>query len=282
MLRVLVLLLLLANMTYLVWVQGMLAPYGFAPASQAEPERLEQQIRPEAIELLGAQPAASSPLSAAAPASAASAASAPALIPSAPASVPSVPASAPPAPSSAVTVPSMVASAPEASSAAIVPVALKMPEPEPEAPQCLQAGLFTELQTAAMRPRLQANLPAGSWSFANAGKPARWIVYMGKYASKESMNKRRALLEQAGLPSEIALSPLLTPGLTLGSFKTKAQAEAALEKVTERGIRSARVTLERPELPTQWLRLPAASPAVQAKAKTLVPKVSGKRLQPCS
>ena len=61
----------------------------------------------------------------------------------------------------------------------------------------------------------------------------------------------------------------------------KAQAEAALAKLAERGIRTAKVIQERPELPTQWLRLPASSTALQAKAKTLIPKISGKHLQPC-
>ena len=52
MLRLLVLALLLANIGYFVWSQGLLAAYGLAPARQAEPERLAQQIRPEAMQLL--------------------------------------------------------------------------------------------------------------------------------------------------------------------------------------------------------------------------------------
>ncbi|OGA98748.1 MAG: hypothetical protein A3E79_05760 [Burkholderiales bacterium RIFCSPHIGHO2_12_FULL_61_11] len=52
MLRALVLALLLANLGYFAWTQGLLAAYGFAPASQSEPQRLSQQIRPEAMQLL--------------------------------------------------------------------------------------------------------------------------------------------------------------------------------------------------------------------------------------
>lgn len=54
MLRFFVLLLVLANGTYFAWTQGLLRPYGWAPAEQAEPQRLRQQIRPDAIRVLGA------------------------------------------------------------------------------------------------------------------------------------------------------------------------------------------------------------------------------------
>lgn len=54
MLRLLVLLLVLLNAAYFAWSQGMLRTYGWAPAEQSEPQRLAQQIRPEAIRILPA------------------------------------------------------------------------------------------------------------------------------------------------------------------------------------------------------------------------------------
>ena len=52
MLRLVVLLLLLANTAYFAWSQGLLAPIGLAPGVQTEPQRLGTQIKPEAIRLL--------------------------------------------------------------------------------------------------------------------------------------------------------------------------------------------------------------------------------------
>jgi hypothetical protein len=52
MLRLLVLLLLLVNAAYFAWSQELLASWGFAPAQQSEPQRLQQQIRPEAVRVL--------------------------------------------------------------------------------------------------------------------------------------------------------------------------------------------------------------------------------------
>lgn len=52
MLRLIVLVLLLANATWFAWSHNVLAPIGFAPAQQSEPQRVAQQIRPEAVRLL--------------------------------------------------------------------------------------------------------------------------------------------------------------------------------------------------------------------------------------
>jgi hypothetical protein len=57
MLRLAVLLLLLANAGYFAWSQDLLASWGFAPAQQSEPQRIEQQIRPQAIRLVGSDEA---------------------------------------------------------------------------------------------------------------------------------------------------------------------------------------------------------------------------------
>jgi hypothetical protein len=57
MLRLTVLLLVLANAAYFAWSQGLLAPWGIAPAQQSEPQRLEHQIKPQAVRILGSEEA---------------------------------------------------------------------------------------------------------------------------------------------------------------------------------------------------------------------------------
>ena len=58
MLRIVVATLVLANLLFFVWVRGWLAP-GLPPPRQAEsePERLAQQVRPEAVQVLPAKAA---------------------------------------------------------------------------------------------------------------------------------------------------------------------------------------------------------------------------------
>ncbi len=52
MLRLLVLVLVIVNAGYYAWSHHMLASYGYAPVQQSEPERLSQQIRPDALTIL--------------------------------------------------------------------------------------------------------------------------------------------------------------------------------------------------------------------------------------
>lgn len=58
MLRLLVLLLVLANAAYWAWSNGMLAELGLNPSTQTEPQRMATQINPEAIRLLTQEEAA--------------------------------------------------------------------------------------------------------------------------------------------------------------------------------------------------------------------------------
>jgi len=55
-LRLLVLLLVLLNAAYYAWSHDMLRAYGLGPLRQAEPQRLQQQIRPEALVIAPAGP----------------------------------------------------------------------------------------------------------------------------------------------------------------------------------------------------------------------------------
>lgn len=221
MLRLVVLALLLANAGYFAWTHGLLANYGFAPAAQAEPQRLAQQIRPEAMRLLTATEARQLDSTAAASA------------------------------------------------------------PQPAA-ECLQAGLFTPEQTTALRAGLESSLPIGSWSLESSTEPGRWIVYMGKYNSEDALVKKRGELRGLGVSFEPLVNPALGPGLSLGHYTSQAEAERGLANAATRGVRTAKVVLERPEARGLLLKLPAVDAALKAKLEPLKAQLAGKPLQACS
>ena len=88
MLRLAVIALLLANAGYYAYTQGWLRSAGLVTTEQAEPQRLQQQIRPETLKVLRAQGATNNPTPPPAPAAApaaVTAASAPAPTAAAPA-----------------------------------------------------------------------------------------------------------------------------------------------------------------------------------------------------
>jgi hypothetical protein len=53
--------------------------------------------------------------------------------------------------------------------------------------ECLQAGPFDAAQSESLRQTLAPLLPEGGWSLEETPITARWIVYMGKYTSAETL-----------------------------------------------------------------------------------------------
>lgn len=217
MLRLLVLVLLLANGAYFAWSQGLLRSWGLAPLQQSEPQRLGQQIRPEALHVLSAEE---------------------------------------------------VRRIESAATATVRP------------PECLQAGLFDEAQTAQLRPLLDA-LPQGSWTLETGVEPARWIVYMGKYLTVENVNKKKAELRQLGISFESLANPALEPGLSLGGFASQAAATDRLAALSRSGVRTAKVVQERAEVRGMLLRLAAVDDALRHRLEELKPALGGKPLRVC-
>lgn len=209
-------LLLLLNALYWSWAQGWLLPYGFGPLSQREPQRLAQQIRPEAITLLSPAEVNLKPL----------------------------------------------------------------PGP-PENTLCLETGFMDEAQAAAVRPYLETSWPADSWVFQNVTAPERWLVYMGKYANLAELNKKRAELATIQLGTEPVTSAALSPGLSLGVYPSQAQANTALQALSRRGVRTARVVQEQAAVQSWRLRLPALNPTLQAQLPELRAVLPAGALESC-
>jgi hypothetical protein len=215
MLRLSVLALLLANAVYFAWSQGLLASWGIAPMQQSEPQRLEQQIRPQAVRILGADEARR--------------------------------------------LESAVAA---------------------KAPECLQVGPFEESQLAPLKQVLEP-WPSGSWSLEPGVEPGRWIAYMGKYSSADNLARKKAELRQLGISFESLANPSLEPGLSLGGFVSEAEAARQVEALSQRGVRSAKVVQERPELRGPMLKLATVDDSLRQRLDELKPVLNGKTLRPC-
>jgi hypothetical protein len=152
--------------------------------------------------------------------------------------------------------------------------------PAGRAAECLQAGPLEDAQAATLRQTLEG-WPAGSWSLEPATEPARWIVYMGKYLTADNVNKKKAELRQLGVSFEPLGNPALEPGLSLGGFPTQAAAEAQLEALAQRSVRTAKVVQERPETKGQLLKLPVVDESLRARLDELKPGLNGRPLRVC-
>lgn len=219
MLRLFVLLLVLINGIYFAWSQGMLRAYGWAPVEQSEPQRVQQQIRPELVRIIPKDEAR------------------------------------------------------RAEQAALAPL--------PKPTECLMAGLFEESQAEALRKVLEPLLPAGSWSLEPVVGPARWIVYMGKFPNDAALARKRTELNKLKVKLIPLLNPDLERGLSLGAFETEDQAQAELAALTRRGVRTARVVQELPEVRRSQLRIPAADEALRARLEEARAALGDKPLRSC-
>ena len=218
MLRLLALALLLANGVYFAWGNGLLAPYGFGPTPQSEPQRLAQQIQPEAVKLLSAKE--------------------------------------------------------------FKRIEDQIKEDQ-DRKECLQAGPFDEPQSTALRQALGDALPAEAWQLDEETISPRWIIYMGKYANADALAKKRAEVAAMNIKTEGLANASLEPGFSVGGFETKAEADAALARLSTRGLHTARVVQERMQSVVFQLKLPAVNAALKPKLADLSSALAGKTLHAC-
>jgi len=176
--------------------------------------------------------------------------------------------------------------APSAASEATVSPA-PSPAPAPAATTasatvCLQAGTLDQRQADAVRTAVAA-LPQGSWKLESTPIPGRWMVYMGRFADDEALDKKRTELRARKVPFDRPNNPTLEPGLSLGRFATEEAAQRALTTLSNQGVRTARVVVERAEAPGFTLRLPALDSATRAQVESqLRPALGDKVLRICS
>ncbi len=235
MLRGLVIALLAANAVFFAWSHGHLAALGWPANSAAEPQRLAQQIAPDAVVLLNPP--------------------APAVVTERPAEPPTTPAPPPEAPAAP---------------------AARTDTSADNATACWKVDGLSAEQWAVWQGRIKdAELPDAVWRVSEEAGNGRWMVYMGRYDAAQ-LARKKGELERLGLSFEELRAGPWAFGVSLGSFESEAAAQAGLEALRPKGVRTARVEVERPDLKRYNLRLSAITEAQHGAMPA-----NGKRLQRC-
>jgi len=153
----------------------------------------------------------------------------------------------------------------------------------PAALACFEAGPFSDAELGAAQAAAQAQLPAGSWAAVKTEQPGTWIVYMGRYASREALTRKQdELRRRQAAFEEINAPPALAPGLSLGRFEQRAAATAALTQFTQRGIHTARVVELAPASNRHMLRVEKADAALTKQLAASKAEALGKGFAPCA
>jgi hypothetical protein len=292
MLRKLVLLLLLGNLVLWAWSHGALAAFGWAAPRGGEPQRLREQVHASNLVLLGTdgQPlAASAPVSAtapakavASPASSAQAASSPPPTSSGPAA-PSSGARAGSAPAASAPAASSKAHAGAAATAASAPAAAASAAParsasgaltqaSAQATSCARIGPYTGQADPKLGAALQA---AGLRAQAlRQDLPEQWMVFMGPYANSTDLQRKLDELRRLSLPAgsfiQVTGRPRYEPGISLGVFDQRAQAQVQLKRLQAHGVQTAHVVQRNLGMQAQYWVLPALN-ADQAQRLRALP-----------
>lgn len=148
---------------------------------------------------------------------------------------------------------------------------------------CLDAGPYSATDLPQAETVLKAALPAGAWSVLNSERPGVWLIYMGKYANREAMDKKVGELKRFSVNyEEVRNSPDLELGLALGRYDNRSLADERLAELVKRGIRTARVINITPPAPMHTLRVLQADGNLQRTLNSLKDKLPGTRgFAPC-
>lgn len=261
MLRSLVLILLIVNAAFFAWSKGWLNQVvGVQPDAQHELQRMGQQIHADKIVVLApgsAKADKATRKAGATPADAMSGASAANAAASSAASAPS-PATSPAASTASI-------SPPQALATPNVSKASPSTATDSKDTKCVEAGPFNTSEYASLEANLKPILPAGSWGSRTVAIQGMWLVYMGPYADADMLERKQAELRRIkGLSFEEVRTPAhLALGISLGRFNRQEDADAGLNAMRNRGIRTARIVTVRPPMEVQVLRVPRASVGTQ-------------------
>ena len=148
---------------------------------------------------------------------------------------------------------------------------------------CLEAGPFSATDAdAAERTLREAGLTSGAWQVQRQDDPGAFMIYMGRYADREMLQRKLAELKRLKIDGEdLRGAPELQPGISLGRFDDQASANAAMAQMAQRGLRTARVITLRQAQSQTVLRVPAADATLRARLAGLqLP--SGPGFLPCA
>jgi hypothetical protein len=130
---------------------------------------------------------------------------------------------------------------------------------------CVEAGPLDDAAFTQARQAIQlAGIGPEAWVEIRRELPGSWGIYMGRFVDAEQMRRKGEELQRINIAHEPA-PPALAPGLLLGRYTDPQQADAALQRLQSRGVRTARVQVLQAPTVEHRLRIERASASARAR-----------------
>lgn len=240
MLRFLILVVLVINIAFYGWTQGW---FGEKPGMEnREPQRITNQVRPEALRT--------------APSSAPNASNI------------TFPASAP-------------AAATQTASAVPAPAPATVTPPRTDL-VCIETGPLSGTQSSQLQQLVSTALPDEMWEMSVQTEPSSWAVYIGPFESEDEAQNKKAELAGLGVVSEIIRNrPQYQPGLTLGLFRERSNADRLMSTILEKNVTEARIVPWTLNPIGQLLRIAQATPEQRTQLDQLAAQATAPAFRLC-
>jgi hypothetical protein len=151
-----------------------------------------------------------------------------------------------------------------------------------DAAVCLEAGPYSAVAAAPVE-RVLAQLPAGSWERVPLEPPGNFMAYVGRFGDREAMQFMLEELQSFGFTvDEVRNMPELEPGLSVGRYERREDAEAVVEDLTRRGVLIARIVPRGTVATPFMLRMGRVDAVLRERLAALRPATVAAAFYPCA
>lgn len=158
------------------------------------------------------------------------------------------------------------------------------PAPEPAKIACLEWGSFNPAEATRAAQRLEALALGARLALYRGEESANWWVHMPPQGSRAAALRKAAELKQLGVDDYFILQD---PGparwaLSLGVFSTEEAAQAYLQALREKKVRTAIITRRETRVPKVWFQVREVDAPLNAKLQAMAQDFEGATLHDCA
>ncbi len=158
------------------------------------------------------------------------------------------------------------------------------PPPEPAKIACLEWGSFNPAEATRAAQRLESLALGARLAQYRGEESANWWVHMPPQGSRAAALRKAAELKQLGVDDYFILQD---PGparwaLSLGVFSTEEAAQAYLQALREKKVRTAIITRRETRVPKVWFQVREVDAPLNAKLQAMAQDFEGATLHDCA